>query len=104
MKKKQIIVILKANTNIEEKTIKKYVDQPPKKNNTRIVDIKIILLYSPKKNKAKTIEENSKLYPATNSDSASAKSNGALLVSASIQIKNITHNGNNIKTYQDLTS
>jgi len=39
-------------------------------------------------------EEYSTLKPATNSASASGKSNGALFVSASIVIKNITESGN----------
>lgn len=44
-----------------------------------------ILRYSPKKKNAKGNAENSTLYPATNSASASGKSNGALFVSAKIQ-------------------
>jgi hypothetical protein len=46
------------------------------------------------------MEEYSTLYPATNSASASGKSNGALFVSANIDIKNITIHGNNGKKYQ----
>jgi hypothetical protein len=61
-------------------------NQPPKNNNANKVDIKKILPYSPKKKKANTIEEYSRLYPATISASASGKSNGALLVSAMIEI------------------
>ena len=38
--------------------------------------------------------------PLTNSDSASAKSNGALFVSATDPIKNIINTGNNGTTYQ----
>jgi hypothetical protein len=52
-----------------------------------------MLLYSPKKNIAKIIEEYSTLYPATNSASASGRSNGARFVSANIEIKNITAHG-----------
>jgi hypothetical protein len=44
--------------------------------------------YSPKKNKAKAIAEYSIKYPATSSASASAKSKGARLVSASAEKKN----------------
>jgi hypothetical protein len=69
-------------------------NQPPKNNKTITVDINSILLYSPKKNIAKIILEYSTLYPATNSASASGKSNGALLVSAIIEIKNIIALGN----------
>jgi len=46
------------------------------------------------------IEEYSTLYPATNSASASGKSNGALFVSASIEIKKIIAHGNKGKTNQ----
>ena len=62
---------------------------PPKKKITNKVFIKIILLYSAKKNIAKNKDEYSTLYPATSSDSASGKSNGARLVSAKIEQKNI---------------
>jgi hypothetical protein len=65
-----------------------------------IVDINNILLYSPKKNIAKIIEEYSTLYPATSSASASGKSNGARLVSANIEIKNKIVQGNNGKINQ----
>jgi hypothetical protein len=59
-----------------------------------------MLLYSPKKNIAKIIEEYSTLYPATNSASASGKSNGALFVSAIIEIINNIKVGNNGIIYQ----
>jgi len=62
-------------------------NQPPKKNRTITVAIKSILLYSPRKNIAKIIDEYSTLYPATNSASASGKSKGALFVSANMEIK-----------------
>lgn len=71
--------------NINEK---QGADQPPKKTKTIKVDIRIILAYSAKKNKAKLIPEYSTLYPETNSASASGKSKGALLVSANAEIKN----------------
>jgi hypothetical protein len=58
----------------------------------------IILPYSPKKNIAKIIDEYSTLYPATNSASASGKSNGARLVSATMDIKKRMNDGNNIIT------
>ena len=68
-------------------------NHPPKNNKTIKVAINNILLYSPKKNIAKIIDEYSTLYPATNSASASGKSKGARLVSASIDIKNIMAQG-----------
>ena len=64
------------------------------------LDIKSILLYSPKKNNAKAMELYSTLYPATNSASASGKSKGARFVSANIEQKKITAFGNKGKTYQ----
>jgi hypothetical protein len=59
-----------------------------------IADIRSILLYSPKKNMAKIIEEYSTLYPATNSASASGRSKGARFVSANMEIKKIAAQGN----------
>ena len=44
--------------------------------------IKIIFIFSPKKNWANVIAEYSTKYPATNSASASGKSKGGLFVSA----------------------
>jgi len=63
-------------------------------------EIKMILLYSARKNKANPIAEYSTLYPETNSASASGRSNGCLLVSAKAQIKNNTKIGNNGNAYQ----
>jgi len=68
-------------------------NQPPRKNNV-IINAKInILPYSPKKNRAKVILEYSTLNPATNSASASGRSNGVRLVSANIEIKKATKSG-----------
>ena len=60
----------------------------------------IICPYSAKKNKAKDIEEYSTLNPDTSSDSPSVKSNGALFVSATEDIRNITKAGNKGNIYQ----
>lgn len=70
--------------------IKKYISgkvHPPKKSNVATWQRSNILAYSDKKNKAKRTLLCSTLYPETNSDSASAKSNGCRLVSANIAIK-----------------
>jgi len=67
---------------------------PPKKRIVVIEEIKIILLYSAKKNKANPIAEYSTLYPDTSSASASGKSNGCLFVSANAHIKKSTKTGN----------
>lgn len=55
--------------------------------------IKMIEQYSAKKNRAKPILAYSTLKPETNSDSASGKSKGALLVSANMDIRNIRNKG-----------
>jgi hypothetical protein len=57
-----------------------------------------MLAYSAKKKNTKITAECSVIKPLTNSDSASAKSNGALLVSAIHPIKNIINIGSKGKT------
>lgn len=93
--KKQITETLKKKKNVEvtKKKPKLKLSNPPKKRMVNKADIKSILLYSPKKKKAKTTEEYSTLNPATSSASASGKSNGARLVSASIIIMKIKTSG-----------
>jgi hypothetical protein len=87
------------NAKIKGSIIKNQNDgidiQPPKKIKTVKILIAIIEPYSAKKNKAKPIDAYSTLKPDTNSDSASGKSNGARLVSAKIDIKNIRKSGKN---------
>jgi hypothetical protein len=58
------------------------------------IHIKIILAYSARKKNTKIPAACSVINPLTNSDSASAKSKGALFVSAIEAIKNIANNGN----------
>jgi len=72
---------------------------PPKNNNVVTDEIKIILLYSAKKNKANPIAEYSTLYPDTNSASASGRSKGCRFVSANAQIKNKKNIGKRGKAY-----
>jgi hypothetical protein len=67
---------------------------PPKKKTAVIIHINTKLVYSAKKKNTNTTDECSVINPLTSSDSASAKSNGALLVSAMELIKNITNTGN----------
>lgn len=69
-------------------------NQPPKNSTDTKALIKSILAYSAKKNKAKVIAEYSTLYPETNSASASGKSKGCRLVSASIDTQNTINMGN----------
>ena len=59
------------------------------------IHISTILPYSAKKKKTNITAACSVINPLTNSDSASAKSKGALLVSATEPIKNIINIGNN---------
>jgi hypothetical protein len=66
---------------------------PPMKIVIIMNPIKTILAYSAMKSNANLIEPYSKLNPETNSDSASAKSNGLRLVSAKELINHITPNG-----------
>lgn len=80
---------------LNQNHVKKGKCHPPQKSNEIKTHIKIILLYSAKKNKANPIAEYSTLYPETNSASASGKSKGCLLVSAKIEIKNKRKIGNN---------
>lgn len=75
-------------------------NHPPRNKIVFKLDISNILLYSPKKNIAKVIDEYSTLYPATNSASASGKSKGARLVSAKDDIKKISVKGHNGKINQ----
>jgi hypothetical protein len=72
---------------------------PPINNITENMQIRTILAYSAKKKNTNILAECSVIKPDTNSDSASAKSNGALFVSAIHPMKNIKNKGNkgNIK-------
>lgn len=63
--------------------------QPPINKITVIALIKIIALYSAKKNNAKPMLEYSTLKPLTSSLSASGRSNGARFVSAKTLIINM---------------
>jgi hypothetical protein len=94
---KQKKVVLNANQNSAGKKLNCGIgdNQPPKKKITTKLDIKIILQYSPKKNKAKPMEEYSTLKPATSSASASGRSNGARFVSASTEIQKTSVSGHN---------
>jgi hypothetical protein len=58
-------------------------------------DLKIILLYSARKKRAKPLAEYSTLYPDTNSASASGRSKGCRLVSANVVTKKTIKTGNN---------
>jgi len=86
--------MLNIKVDGKKEKIAKGANQPPKNKATNIVDIKIMLLYSARKNIAKIIDEYSVLYPATSSASASVRSNGVRFVSANMEIKKIIAQGN----------
>src|SRR3546814_18214880 len=65
--------------------------QPPRNRIDVIALLRIMLAYSPRKNRAKVIAEYSTKKPATSSDSPSDRSTGARLVSASVETKKITN-------------
>ena len=68
------------------------------KNHTTVaIDIKRILAYSAMKSKANRPPPNSILNPETSSDSPSAKSKGARLVSATVLVNQTTIIGNSNK-------
>src|ERR1700730_15468848 len=68
--------------------------QPPMNRIVVMAHMVRIATYSPKKNSKKGVDEYSTAKPATSSDSASTKSKGARLVSASAEIKKMMNIGN----------
>src|ERR1019366_5880612 len=68
--------------------------QPPRNRIVAIAHIVVIATYSPSMNSKYGVEPYSTMKPATSSDSASTRSNGGRLVSASAQTKKITNIGN----------
>src|SRR5215471_13291226 len=67
--------------------------QPPRKRTVAIAHMVRMAMYSPRKNNRNGVAEYSTAYPATSSDSASTRSNGGRLVSASAEMKNTTNIG-----------
>ena len=92
----------KNNTfNINLKSLSnKNIDLPPKKSKAENNLITRMLAYSAKKIKANPAAPYSILNPETNSDSPSAKSKGARLVSATQVTNHIKETGNIIKANQ----
>src|SRR3954471_8318276 len=74
--------------------------QPPKKNTAVSAEIRIMFAYSARKNSANAMPEYSTWKPATISDSPSATSNGARLVSATPEMKYTITSGNNQNQFQ----
>src|SRR6201999_3174963 len=67
--------------------------QPPMNRIADIAHIVVIATYSPSMNNRYGVEPYSTMNPATNSDSASTRSNGGRLVSASAETKKTTNIG-----------
>src|SRR5437763_1548915 len=74
--------------------------QPPRNRMVAIAHMVAIAMYSPRKNSRNGVDEYSTAKPATSSDSASTRSNGGRLVSASAETKKITNIGNSGSQYQ----
>src|SRR6266498_509153 len=74
--------------------------QPPRNRIVAIAHIVAIATYSPSMNSRYGVEPYSTMKPATSSDSASTRSNGGRLVSASAEMKKITNIGNSGSQYQ----
>src|SRR4051812_45552127 len=68
--------------------------QPPRNRIVAIAHMVMMAMYSPRKNNRNGVAEYSTAKPATNSLSASTRSNGGRLVSASAETKKITNIGN----------
>lgn len=82
-------------TRLCKTIIKKFQENINK--TTVIIDINKILAYSAKNSIAKPPPPYSILNPDTNSDSPSAKSKGARLVSANLEVNHVKINGTKIK-------
>jgi hypothetical protein len=93
MKKKSIKLVFTPIVKQSKRYRKEKDNQPPRNIITVSKLIKIIDPYSARKNNAKPILAYSTLNPDTSSLSASGRSNGARLVSARIDTKNIKNNG-----------
>src|SRR3954447_11607377 len=73
---------------------------PPRKSVVAIAETVTMLTYSARKNSANFSDVYSVWKPPTSSDSASGRSNGARLVSPTIEITNTTKLGTSSQTYQ----
>src|SRR6266550_3725412 len=74
--------------------------QPPRNRMVAIAHMVPIATYSPSMNIMYGVEPYSTMKPATSSDSASTRSNGGRLVSASAETKNTMNIGNSGSQYQ----
>src|ERR1700688_5013985 len=74
--------------------------QPPRNRIVHMAHMVVTATYSPSMNIMYGVEPYSTMKPATNSDSASTRSNGGRLVSASAETKKITNIGSSRSQYQ----
>src|ERR1700760_388161 len=74
--------------------------QPPRNRIAAIAHIVVMATYSPSMNSIYGVEPYSTMNPATSSDSASTRSNGGRLVSASAETKKMMNIGNSASQYQ----
>src|SRR5215203_6708802 len=74
--------------------------QPPRNMMVANAHIVAIATYSPNMNNRYGVEPYSTMKPATSSDSASTRSNGGRLVSASAEMKKMMNIGNSGSQYQ----
>src|ERR1700727_1504011 len=74
--------------------------QPPRNRTVASAHIVVIATYSPSMNSRYGVEPYSTMKPATSSDSASTRSNGGRLVSASAKTEHTTNIGNSGSQYQ----
>src|ERR1700679_1080577 len=92
---KQIFRIIQIGPGIQVNgAIANGGSQPPRNRIDVIALIRIMLAYSPRKNRPKLMELYSTKKPATISDSPSGRSNGARLVSAKVDTKKMMNIGN----------
>src|SRR5437868_15442726 len=77
--------------------------QPPKNITAVSVEMRIMFMYSARKNMAKLMPEYSIMWPATIADSPSTTSNGARLVSATPETKQTTSIGRRGSEFHDGT-
>src|SRR5688572_15036689 len=89
-----------ARTASMSKKLLNGLSHPPKKKIAVSAEIKIMFAYSARKNSANAMPEYSTWKPATISDSPSATSNGARLVSATPEMKYTSISGNSQSQYQ----
>src|SRR5215813_566339 len=77
--------------------------QPPKNRIDIMAHISTMLTYSARKKSRNGVEEYSTAKPATSSDSASGRSNGGRLVSASAETKNTMNMGSSFSQCQSMS-